>query len=121
MTSIPIDRDDEVDHEILLRVLFAKVKCPVTLRLIRQWLRAPILIDGKLIKRRKGVPQGSPMSPLLSNIMLHELDKELEKRGNRYVVMLTTLVFTRRVRSSAKSGQQYIFVSQEQDEATHQS
>ena len=76
---------DEVDHEILLRLLFAKVKCPVTLRLIRQWLRAPILIDGKLIKRKKGVPQGSPLSPLLSNIMLHELDKELEKRGNRYV------------------------------------
>ena len=85
LTSIPIDRDDEVDHEILLRLLFAKVKCPVTLRLIRQWLRAPILIDGKLIKRKKGVPQGSPLSPLLSNIMLHELDKELEKRGNRYV------------------------------------
>lgn len=76
---------DEVDHEILLRLLFVKVKCPVTLRLIRQWLRAPILINGKLAKRRKGVPQGSPLSPLLSNIMLHELDKELEKRGNRYV------------------------------------
>lgn len=76
---------DEVDHEILLRLLFVKVKCPVTLRLIRQWLRAPILIDGKLIKRRKGVPQGSPLSPLLSNIMLHELDKELQKRDHRYV------------------------------------
>jgi RNA-directed DNA polymerase len=76
---------DEVDHEILLRLLFVKVKCPVTLRLIRQWLRVPILINGKLVKRRKGVPQGSPLSPLLSNIMLHELDKELEKRGNRYV------------------------------------
>lgn len=76
---------DEVDHEILLRLLFIKVKCPVTLRLIRQWLRVPILINGKLVKRRKGVPQGSPLSPLLSNIMLHELDKELEKRGHRYV------------------------------------
>jgi RNA-directed DNA polymerase len=76
---------DEVDHGILLRLLFAKVKCPVTLRLIRHWLRAPILINGKLVRRRKGVPQGSPLSPLLSNIMLHELDKELEKRGHRYV------------------------------------
>jgi RNA-directed DNA polymerase len=76
---------DEVDHEILLRLLFVKVKCPVTLRLIRQWLRVPILINGKLVKRRKGVPQGSPLSPMLSNIMLHELDKELEKRGHRYV------------------------------------
>lgn len=76
---------DEVDHEILLRLLFVKVECPITLHLIRQWLRVPILIKGKLVKRRKGVPQGSPLSPLLSNIMLHELDKELEKRGHRYV------------------------------------
>lgn len=57
----------------------------MTLRLIRQWLRAPIEINGVLIKRRKGVPQGSPLSPLLSNIMLHELDAELEKPGHRYV------------------------------------
>ncbi len=76
---------DEVDHCILLQLLYRKVKCPLTLRLIRKWLRAPILIDGKLTKRRKGVPQGSPLSPLLSNIMLNELDKEMEKQGLRYV------------------------------------
>lgn len=76
---------DEVDHCILLQLLYRKVKCPLTLRLIRKWLRAPILINGKLVKRRKGVPQGSPLSPLLSNIMLNELDKELEKQGLRYV------------------------------------
>jgi len=76
---------DEVDHCILLQLLYRKVKCPLTLRLIRKWLRAPILINGKLTKRRKGVPQGSPLSPLLSNIMLNELDKELEKQGLRYV------------------------------------
>lgn len=76
---------DEVDHCILLQMLYRKVKCPLTLRLIRKWLRAPILIKGKLTKRRKGVPQGSPLSPLLSNIMLNELDKELERQGFRYV------------------------------------
>ena len=76
---------DEVDHCILLQLLYRKVKCRVTLRLIRQWLRAPIMIEGKLVKRRKGVPQGSPLSPLLSNIMLHELDRYLEKRGCKYV------------------------------------
>jgi RNA-directed DNA polymerase len=76
---------DEVDHAILLQLLYTKVQCPQTLRLIRKWLRAPILVKGALVKRRKGVPQGSPLSPLLSNIMLHELDKELEKRGHRYV------------------------------------
>ena len=76
---------DEVDHRLLLQLLYKKVKCHITLRLIRKWLRAPILINGKPIKRRKGVPQGSPLSPLLSNIMLHELDKELEKQELKYV------------------------------------
>ena len=76
---------DEVDHCILLQLLYRKVKCPLTLRLIRKWIRAPILINGKLVKRRKGVPQGSPLSPLLSNIMLNELDKEMEKQGLLYV------------------------------------
>jgi group II intron reverse transcriptase/maturase len=76
---------DEVDHCILLQLLYRKVKCPFTLRLIRKWLRVSISINGKLTKRRKGVPQGSPLSPLLSNIMLNELDKELERRGLKYV------------------------------------
>jgi RNA-directed DNA polymerase len=70
---------------LLLELLYRKVKCPLTLRLIRKWLTAPILINGRLSKRSKGVPQGSPLSPLLSNIMLHELDKELEKQGCKYV------------------------------------
>jgi group II intron reverse transcriptase/maturase len=76
---------DEVDHCLLLQLLYRKVKCQITLRLIRKWLRASMMINGKLTKRRKGVPQGSPLSPLLSNIMLHELDKELEKQGLKYV------------------------------------
>ena len=76
---------DEVDHCILMQLLYRRVKCRQTLRLIRLWLRAPLLEQGKLVKRRKGVPQGSPLSPLLSNIMLHELDRELEKAGHRYV------------------------------------
>ena len=84
---------DEVDHSLLMQLLYRKVKCPVTLRLIRLWLRAPILINGKLTKRRKGVPQGSPLSPLLSNIMLHELDKELEKEDCVMSAMQTTLVY----------------------------
>jgi len=76
---------DEVDHCILLNLLYQKVKCVSTLRLIRKWLRSPIQINGTLQKRRKGVPQGSPLSPLLSNILLHELDKELTKQGLRFV------------------------------------
>ena len=76
---------DEVDHCLLLNLLYRKIKCPITMQLIRRWLRAPIWINGKLTKRRIGLPQGSPISPLLSNIMLHELDEELEKRGLRFV------------------------------------
>lgn len=76
---------DEVDHSILLALIYKKVTCKLTMQLLRRFLRAPILIDGKLHKRRKGVPQGAPLSPLLSNILLHELDKELESRNLRYV------------------------------------
>jgi group II intron reverse transcriptase/maturase len=76
---------DEVEHSLLLELIYKKVKCPTTLRLIRKWLRAPIEINGKLTKRRKGIPQGSPISPLLSNIMLHELDKYLEKQRHKFV------------------------------------
>ncbi|WP_297099337.1 group II intron reverse transcriptase/maturase [uncultured Draconibacterium sp.] len=76
---------DEVNHCYLLQLLYRKIKCRETMLLIRKWLRSPIQIKGKLVKRRKGVPQGSPISPLLSNIMLHELDRELERQGFRFV------------------------------------
>jgi group II intron reverse transcriptase/maturase len=76
---------DEVDHMVLLQLIYKKVKCPTTLRLIRKWLRAPISINGRLHKRRKGMPQGSPISPILSNILLDELDKYLAERELRYV------------------------------------
>lgn len=103
---------DEVDHCTLLQLLYRKVKCPTTLRLIRKWLRAPIMIDGKLVKRRKGVPQGSPLSPLLSNIMLNEMDKELEKQGSRYVRYADDFsIYTKSEQAARKVGNSiYIFL-----------
>jgi group II intron reverse transcriptase/maturase len=76
---------DEVQHYKLLQLIYNKVKCPTTLWLIRKWLRAPILINGRLHKRRKGMPQGSPLSPLLSNILLDQLDKHLKSKGYRFI------------------------------------
>lgn len=76
---------DEVDHAILLQLIYNKVKCHTTLYLIRSWLRAPIVINGVLTRRRKGTPQGSPLSPLLSNILLNELDKYLESKGEKFI------------------------------------
>lgn len=55
------------------------------LRLIRRYLESGLLKDGVVQNRREGTPQGGPLSPLLSNILLHELDKELEKRGHKFV------------------------------------
>ncbi|RXG11191.1 group II intron reverse transcriptase/maturase [Leeuwenhoekiella aestuarii] len=75
---------DEVQHYKLLQLIHHKVKCQTTLWLIRKWLRAPILKNGRLHKRRKGLPQGSPLSPLLSNILLDQLDKHLKAMGLRF-------------------------------------
>lgn len=76
---------DEVQHYKLLQLIYNKVKCPTTLWLIRKWLKAPMQINGKLHKRRKGMPQGSPLSPLLSNILLDGLDKYLKSKGLKFV------------------------------------
>ena len=103
---------DEVDHCILLQLLYRKVKCPLTLRLIRKWLRAPIFINGRLVKRRKGVPQGSPLSPLLSNIMLNELDKEMERQGLCYVRYADDFsIYTKSKSAAQKTGNNiYLFL-----------
>lgn len=76
---------DEVNHDYLMTLIKRKVSDPLVLRLIWRYLRSPAQTDGKLQKRRKGVPQGGPLSPLLSNIVLNELDQELEQRELRFV------------------------------------
>jgi Retron-type reverse transcriptase len=72
---------DEVNHDLLMARIAKKVRDKKVLRLIRRYLQAGIMKDGVVWDRDKGTPQGGPLSPLLSNIMLDAMDKELEKRG----------------------------------------
>lgn len=76
---------DTVNHDRLMSALNKAVSDSRTLQLIRLYLRAGIMEDGMVSQRHEGTPQGSPLSPLLSNIVLDELDKELEQRGLSYV------------------------------------
>jgi len=73
---------DEVNHDVLMSKIAKRIEDKRVLRLIRSYLRSCIMIDGVVNQRDKGTPQGSPLSPLLSNIMLDELDRELERRGH---------------------------------------
>lgn len=75
---------DRVNHDILMSRVARKVKDKRLLRLIRRYLKAGIMVDGLETVRTEGTPQGSPLSPLLSNIMLDDLDKELERRGHAF-------------------------------------
>ena len=74
-----------VNHDLLMSILYRKVKDERLLRLIRKYLKTGLLIGGLEQQREQGMPQGSPLSPLLSNILLNELDKELTKRGLRFI------------------------------------
>jgi len=76
---------DEVNHDRLMYQLSTRIGDKTLLRLIRKYLQSGILAGGLISQRTKGTPQGSPLSPLLSNIVLDELDKELEKRGHCFV------------------------------------
>jgi RNA-directed DNA polymerase len=76
---------DKVNHDRLMGLLAKRIKDKTILKLIRKYLESGIMINGVEIISEEGVPQGGPLSPLLSNIMLDELDKELEKRGHKFV------------------------------------
>ena len=76
---------DRVNHDKLMSLIAKMVGDKRILRLIRRYLESGIMINGVEVISEEGVPQGGPLSPLLSNIMLNELDKELEKRGHKFV------------------------------------
>lgn len=75
---------DRVNHDVLMARVARKVKDKRVLRLIRRYLQSGVLIGGLVEPNRQGTPQGGPLSPLLSNILLDDLDKELEKRGHAF-------------------------------------
>ena len=76
---------DKVNHDKLMSLLERKIDDKRTLRLLRQYLKSGIMEGGTVSPRVEGTPQGSPLSPLLSNIILNELDKELQQRGHSFV------------------------------------
>lgn len=76
---------DCVNHDVLMTKLKAKHEDPPLLTLINRYLKAGTQVDGKTVASIEGVPQGGPLSPILSNIMLNQLDWVLEKRGHRFV------------------------------------
>ena len=76
---------DRVNHDILMSKLARRIEDKRMLVLIRRYLEAGIMANGVVVERWEGTPQGGPLSPLLANVLLDEIDKELEKRGHTFV------------------------------------
>ena len=75
---------DEIPHDLILKLIRRRIADERLVTLIARALKAGVMVEGKFEKTTKGCPQGSPLSPMLSNIVLNELDQELERRGHRY-------------------------------------
>lgn len=76
---------DRVNHDVLMGKLENRIGDRRVLRIIRRFLEAGVMADGVVVERYEGTPQGGPLSPLLANVLLDEVDKELEKRGHCFV------------------------------------
>ncbi len=94
---------DRVQHDVLMSRVARKVSDKLLLKLIGRYLRSGVMVDGVLQATTEGTPQGGPMSPLLANILLDDLDKELEKRGLPFVRYADDfLIFTKSQRSAER-------------------
>lgn len=93
---------DKVSHDVLMNRITRRVRDRRLLRLIGKYLRSGVEIDGKVQPTEEGVPQGGPMSPLLANILLNDLDKELEKRGHRFARYADDFIIVVKSQSSAE-------------------
>jgi group II intron reverse transcriptase/maturase len=92
---------DRVNHDVLMGRLAKRIADPRVLRLIRRYLEAGIMANGVTMERYEGTPQGGPLSPLLANVLLDEVDKELEKRGLAFARYADDLnVYTRSERAA---------------------
>jgi RNA-directed DNA polymerase len=106
--SIVVDVDlekffDRVNHDILMGRLVKRIADRRVLRLIRRYLNVGVLANGVVIERHEGTPQGGPLSPLLANVLLDEVDKELERRGHAFVRYADDLnVYVRTQRSGER-------------------
>ena len=76
---------DTVNHDRLMARMKQRISDRRVLRLVNTYLKAGVMVNGVVMETEEGTPQGGPLSPLLSNIVLDELDRELEKRGHRFV------------------------------------
>jgi RNA-directed DNA polymerase len=76
---------DRVNHDYLMNLLSQRIEDKLVLKLIRAIVESGVMIGGVFSEQEEGVPQGGPLSPLLSNILLDKLDKELEARNLRFV------------------------------------
>jgi retron-type reverse transcriptase len=76
---------DRVNHDVLMGRLAHRIADRRVLGLIRRYLDAGIMANGVVTERQEGTPQGGPLSPLLANVLLDEVDKELETRGHAFV------------------------------------
>jgi len=76
---------DRANHDIVMERVSRKIADKRVLGLIRRYLEAGVMVSGVVVERREGTPQGGPLSPLLANVLLDEVDKELEKRGHAFV------------------------------------